>query len=143
MAKKDDWRDTVIVAIIEQLKMITTTVRPRAYLPITLPTDLTEVECQCGLTLKRRMLKTVSDALYYLGNDVIKYANHRLNSDCNRESVRRVYRKFVETQPYFELTKFKDLPPIGGGELEERWVLQRCSSSPYMRDPDEDRIVYN
>ena len=89
------------------------------------------------------MLKTVSDALHYLGNDVIKYANHRLNSDCDRESARRVYRKFVKTQPYFELTKFRDLPPIGGGEIEEHLVLQKRSLSPYMHDPEEDRIVYN
>ena len=69
----------------------------------------------------------------YLNDHIIYFVNHRLNSvGCNRESARRIFREYVQTeQNFMELTRYFDVPTPSIREvlndtpppIRERWIL--------------------
>lgn len=119
----NDWRDLLLMKIVEFVNRKLSNVHDFRAIPVPY------VECQCGLTLSSATLQNRARALMYLNDHIIYFVNHRLNSvGCNRESARRIFREYVQTeQNFMELTRYFDVPTPSMPQRSERWILQRLS----------------
>ena len=125
----NDWRDLLLMKIIEFVNRKLSNVHDFRTIPVPY------VECQCGLTLSSATLQNRARALMYLNDHIIFFVNHRLNSvECNRESARRIFRAYVQTeQNFMELKRLFDIPSPSiievlndtPPQIRERWILER------------------